>query len=221
MSVSYNTSFVRNGLLLYFDAANIKSYPGSGNTWYDISNTGNNGTLNDVSFNNNAMDFGGSSSSISLYNFVLDRPFTIGFWCNVYPTASSDCFYCSRTVLGNGISIFGTGENKTLRFDTGTNQWSPGYEFPINTPVNIEVSIDVDSIKVLRVNGNFESSTGFAGSIINASETYASIGASNVNGGSFNNYFRGSIYNYYIYNRAITEDETRKNFTALRGRFGV
>ena len=31
MGVGYNTSIVRDGLVLYLDAANSKSYPGSGN----------------------------------------------------------------------------------------------------------------------------------------------------------------------------------------------
>lgn len=34
-----------NGLVLALDAANTKSYPGSGTTWTDLSGNGNNGTL--------------------------------------------------------------------------------------------------------------------------------------------------------------------------------
>jgi hypothetical protein len=34
-----------NGLVLYLDAANRKSYPGSGTTWTDLSGNGNTGTL--------------------------------------------------------------------------------------------------------------------------------------------------------------------------------
>jgi hypothetical protein len=44
MGIGYNTSIVRDGLLLYVDAANPKSYPGSGSYLYDL--TGNNFHIN-------------------------------------------------------------------------------------------------------------------------------------------------------------------------------
>jgi len=40
MSYSNGPRIVTDGLVLYLDAGNSKSYPGSGNTWYDLS--GNN-----------------------------------------------------------------------------------------------------------------------------------------------------------------------------------
>lgn len=39
MSNQYGPKIVTNGLALYLDAGNSKSYPGSGTTWYDLSNT--------------------------------------------------------------------------------------------------------------------------------------------------------------------------------------
>ena len=44
MALSYGSSIVRDGLFLHYDFANIKSYPGFGNTVYDISGTGLNTT---------------------------------------------------------------------------------------------------------------------------------------------------------------------------------
>ena len=45
MSTRYNPSIVRDNLVLYFDAANTKSYPGSGTTWTDMGSKGIDGTL--------------------------------------------------------------------------------------------------------------------------------------------------------------------------------
>lgn len=45
MGVYYNTEIPNEGLLLYVDAANKRSYPGSGTTWYDLSGNSRNGTL--------------------------------------------------------------------------------------------------------------------------------------------------------------------------------
>jgi hypothetical protein len=40
-----STSIVRRGMMLYLDAQNGNSYPGSGNIWYDLSGNGYNFTL--------------------------------------------------------------------------------------------------------------------------------------------------------------------------------
>ena len=39
---------VTDGLVLNLDAANHKSYPGTGTTWYDLSRNGNNASLVNV-----------------------------------------------------------------------------------------------------------------------------------------------------------------------------
>ena len=42
MSLTHSPRIVTDGLVLYLDSVNTKSYPGSGNTWYDLSGNGNN-----------------------------------------------------------------------------------------------------------------------------------------------------------------------------------
>jgi len=44
-SVAYGPKQVSDGLVLYVDAANPLSYPGSGNTWFDLTKNGYNGAL--------------------------------------------------------------------------------------------------------------------------------------------------------------------------------
>ena len=54
---------VTDGLILNLDTGDIGSYSGSGTTWYDLSNSGNNGTLvNSPSFNSR-------SNNSSYFNF--------------------------------------------------------------------------------------------------------------------------------------------------------
>jgi hypothetical protein len=45
MATNYNPSIVTSGLQVYLDAANVKSYPGSGTSWLDLTGNGNNFTL--------------------------------------------------------------------------------------------------------------------------------------------------------------------------------
>ena len=52
MALAHSPKIVTDGLVLCLDAANPKSYPGSGTTWTDLSGNGNNGTLvNGASYN--------------------------------------------------------------------------------------------------------------------------------------------------------------------------
>jgi len=39
MGINYNPRTVTDGLVLHLDAANVKSYPGSGNIWKNVANT--------------------------------------------------------------------------------------------------------------------------------------------------------------------------------------
>ena len=45
MGLSHSPNIVTDGLVLCLDAANRRSYPGSGNSWLDLSGNGNNGTF--------------------------------------------------------------------------------------------------------------------------------------------------------------------------------
>ena len=45
MGLAHSPSIITDGLELCFDAANTKSYPGSGTTWTDMGSKGIDGTL--------------------------------------------------------------------------------------------------------------------------------------------------------------------------------
>ena len=79
MGISRGKSIVTDGLILYLDAANKKSYPGSGTVWSDLSGNANTGTLTNGptfdSSNNGSINFDGTDdlvecSSISSTNFT-------------------------------------------------------------------------------------------------------------------------------------------------------
>ncbi len=81
MGIAYNTSIVTSGLLLSIDAANTRSYTGTGNTIYGL--TGSNCNLvNGVGFtssNSGSLSFDGSNDHLTS---ILDlrRDFTLSCW---------------------------------------------------------------------------------------------------------------------------------------------
>ena len=63
MSTRYNPSIVRDNIVQYLDAANTKSYSGSGTTWADVSGNSRDGTLVTPSFQNETFQMITSSVS--------------------------------------------------------------------------------------------------------------------------------------------------------------
>lgn len=86
MAFSRGPSIVKDGLVLYLDAANPKSYPGSGTNFNDISSNGNNATIvNGASFDNSnsgSIKFDGTNDTISLSQITTTnkQPWTLNFW---------------------------------------------------------------------------------------------------------------------------------------------
>lgn len=91
-----------DGLVLCLDSANRRSYPGSGNTWFDLSGNANNGTLtNGASYNGFAMNFDGINDYIRGAYTGLSYPFSISCWgmanslhtgylCGFFSSSSND-----------------------------------------------------------------------------------------------------------------------------------
>ncbi len=84
MSLHHSPRIVTDGLVLYLDAANPKSYPGTGTSWYDLSGNGNNGTLvNGIGYDSNnrgSMVFDGVDDFISInYTNSIE---TMSIWFN-------------------------------------------------------------------------------------------------------------------------------------------
>ena len=61
MGTIYGPNFVTDGLVLCLDAANTRSYPGSGSTWTDLS--GNNLNGDPVGINYTEDRFGNANSA--------------------------------------------------------------------------------------------------------------------------------------------------------------
>mgnify|MGYP003705723913 CR=1 FL=1 len=77
---------IENGLLLYYDVANKKSYPGSGTSWYDLSGNENTITLTNGPTYNAAnlgsILFDGTNDYVESSNFsgAGNTYFTLNIW---------------------------------------------------------------------------------------------------------------------------------------------
>ena len=225
MGIAYNTNIVRDGLVLYLDAANIKSYPGTGTVWNDLSGNGNNGTLvNGVGYSSNnsgIMSFDGTNDYVDAPNGIYPASgITISAWVylnsnarysyNVMGSINSPNWFIMPMYPQNGWVYF------YLRGDDGTQRALNTTTCPINQWVHITETFNGTQMKIY-FNGN---------EIVSSNQTfnYTQINLQTFKvgqRGDIESYFSGNISNVSIYNRALSVNEIQQNFNALRGRYVI
>lgn len=227
MAVGYNPKIVTNGLVLCLDAANAKSYPGSGTTWTDLSGNGNNGTLvNSPTFNSSGyFSLDGVNDHITvptstLWNFGTGD-FAIDMW--VYPTT-----YTSTTNSPTLLQIApysSASPNGILFFIDGTGKLS----FYITSAFNSTVTAPLNTwthCVFTRVSGvmNIYAQT-VPATTTNILSAYSITNSQPLSIGydkQYNSdYFTGRMSSVKIYSKGLSAAEIQKNFNATRKRYGI
>lgn len=239
MSTLYNPKLTTSGLVLYLDAANIRSYSGSGATWNDLSGNNNACTLvNTPTYsteNNGAIVFDGTTqygqiSSISgITDFSRTDAYTVNFWMYLNSVQNN------TTNTDNDVveKWSGTGGYPyTFRLDRATNLFSVNvWNGSAANGTTITVTRNTwwnvcgvfnwpGSLLTLYGNGGQLISTAtlnLTGTISNSSPLFLmQRGQSGAN-----NRATGRVAALSIYNRALSAQEVLQNFNATRSRFGV
>jgi hypothetical protein len=233
MGIAYNPRIVTDGLVLCLDAANSKSYPGSGTAWTDLSGNQNDGTLvNGVGFssdNKGALVFDGvddyvdcgastylNNTLAGLTVCVWIRVGALGlqiyaengteFQTNTFYIAqenSSNLSFLVANDAGQYQRIYGTSSYTTNTWYNFVGVWSSGQN--LKAYVNgVDTSRDLlNPFGVL--------------STIRTGNSNLWLGR-RPNGGLV---FIGRMPQMMIYNRALTAQEIQQNFNATRGRYGI
>ena len=239
--MSYRTGpkIVTDGLVLCLDAASTKSYPGSGSTWYDLSENKRNGTISNAiynSMNRGVIAFDGSSDKVEgTLSSGLNAPFTLEYFGRFNNVTQYDFEYFG-SVGDNGfrtmISVSKIGTRFSQSSYDGHMYLYTGETYVVLTDISLANTEWVHLVAVATttspyakvykngVEGNLVSpisgvSTSIGG-VINTNSTYR-IGAWSDNTWWLN----GQIGFHRIYNRALTNDEITQNYNATKGRFGL
>lgn len=131
MAIAYNPRIVTDNLVLALDAGNPRSYPGSGETWIDLSGKGNNATRTNIG------GYGGqvTHNSSGFFDFSVNSPSVTagalagnGFTMDnlVIPTTGS--FTLSSFVRRNP-AVKALGDRETIFSNTAG---ADGWRFGIN-----------------------------------------------------------------------------------------
>lgn len=223
MGVNYAPNVVRNGLVLYLDAANTKSYPGSGTTWTDLSGTGNTGTLTNgptfSSSNNGAIVFDGSNDVAIVEGNPASLQITVGSAMAWFKTSAPGSSFRGIFTKQYAWGLF-LNDSILVTYDWGGNaSRSTGLSLADNTWKFVALTFSEttgtpSSNARVYLNGSLVLTT-----------TVKHFGH-NVNfelarGGPSIQQLNGTISSSMVYNRVLSASEVLQNFNATRSRYGV
>ena len=227
MSVNAGPDTVESGLVFTLDAANSKSYPGSGTTWTDISGGGNIGTLaGGPTFSTTVggiISFDGSNDIVTIPNNVsLDTQTpTVEVWVRTNAT-NQNGFWFEKGAVNTQYALFQEGGLIQWRmYIGGITQLSTTTAVYMNTSSWYQVvGTFTSGSRKLYINGVLVSSDAQTGTI--ATDTRGmSIGAYGGTSGTNGYFYNGSLAICRVYNRVLSAAEILQNFNAMRGRFNV
>jgi hypothetical protein len=216
------SNVVKSGLVLSLDAANARSYPGSGTTWNDLSGNFNSGSLVNgptfSSINGGNIVFNGSNQFINCGNnsSIQITVGTISAWIR---TTSPGASFRSIIAKQNAWALFvqdsilitydwgNVGVARTTGINIADGTWkytALTFTETVGTPSNNAivylngVSVLTTTIKHLNHNVNLQ------------------IAEAN----AFQN-LNGNIANAQVYNRVLSAAEIAQNYDAQRSRFNL
>ena len=225
---------VENGLTLFLDASNIRSYPGSGTTWSDLSGNGNNGTLtNGPTFsagNLGSIVFDGTNDYVTVANASSLNPsngISVSVWVKFTSTINNTRQMMVEKHTTNSSGWWFAGENnKIVWLVMGTSGGEKMIDLTNNTSIisgtiyNIVGTYDgTSSTLKLYVNGRDDGGTiAGGGSGLSSSSNPLIIGKQHNWGNGPSSI---TTFNTSLYNRALNATEILQNYNATKSRFGL
>jgi Concanavalin A-like lectin/glucanases superfamily len=211
-----STGVITNGLILYLDAGNTSSYPGSGTNWYDLSGQNNTATLN----NSPAFNSNGTTSSFTFSSGYASTgailPAAAYTKVAIFQVSGSYGNIISGGVTSTDHAFWG---NNTLYLSSGHNgSWTTivsGVSTPLNQWVFGAVSFNTSTGWRLYLNQNSV--------VTNVNTTSFSPTPAVVEIGAYQNgnFMNGQVATSLIYNRVLSDSEISQTYTYYKSRFSL
>lgn len=222
------TNIVTNGLVLHLDSGDSASYPGTGNTWFDLSGNNNNGELV------NSPIYNLTNPNLKFFQFVNDdfiriqnntlldtQTPSVEVWVKTNATIQNG-FWFEKGAVNTQYSLFQEGPSILWRMNiSGTTNLSTTTETYMNTTSWYQVvGTYTSGTRRLYINGVLVNSDNQSGTIA-TNAGGMSIGAYGGFNGARGYYYNGNLAICRVYNRALTASEIQQNFNGTRARFGL
>ena len=228
MAGSTGPNIVTDGLVFSVDAANKKSYPGSGTAINDLSGDGRNGVLtNGPTFstaNLGTISFDGTNDKIIL-NDTLATAFTTLYWTTDIWFKINDGYSSYDAMLGNGYPFQLYLHADKIKAYLSSNAGGAAYflsgmtstqTISVDTWYNL-IFVRSNTAYYYYINGALDKTSSSNTSVMAAANQNAQIGNLWTTNDTYA--WDGDISNVKIYNRALSAAEVLENYNAAKSRF--
>jgi hypothetical protein len=210
--------------LLHLDVTNSVSYPGSGNTWYDLATSPevNNATLlNSPAYSSNNGGYltfnkvSSQSATVSGTGVVPSTSYTKAVWFNLTDTVS-DNNLVSGEAGGHFMYFAGTTKLYSGHANwVGYDQYPSTANFSANTWYFVVLTYTTAAGMSLYINGVLDST-------YTANKTaHTGDGSTNIGRFGLGNFLNGRIAQVLTYGRAISSVEVTTIYNATKSRYGL
>lgn len=227
MAFRRGPNIITDGLVAYFDAANPKSYPGSGTNWKDI-----------VSNNDGTLTNGPTYSSDKKGKFIFDgtNDYVDGDLASNYITNTSGitvALWCRPDAVGVYKKIVTTGTPASviqgIYFSIGPNPYNTYFGLRLSgTNRSVVSTTDLSTTEFNYLVGTYNGSTMkvyLNDTLLNSANYSGTIGT----GGDLrisgywngNETWDGDIATCQFYNRDLSLEEIQQNYNNTKSRFGL
>lgn len=235
MAFRYSPKIVTDGLVLYLDAANSKSYVSGSTTWNDLTINSNNGILT------NGPVYSGTSGGGIVFdgsNDLVYLPYVLNTSTNFTIEVVAKC--------NNMISDPSPQNRQTIwSFTSGTSQgyqlldleiWNDGIT-SFNGDNNLFTTtltgnfspLGTNNISVYTLSKSGTNQIWYINSTVRASVTqvytgtsqYFKLGSRGSGATGTGQQWNGIIYSVKIYNRNLSATEVLQNYNSTKSRFGL
>ena len=236
---------VTDGLVLALDAANRKSYPGSGNDWYSLAGNNYSASLQGPSFitdNGGAIDFNATESDYAslpdIDTYSANAKFSIvtvvkaiaGNWGRIFTNGSNGVPGGITGFINVDILVLTSGSKPFLYLRVGnslifntqisTINWSSN-PFTMYFGLSVDKESNEGTYYIRFKNDN----SGLIQSELTSTFTPGSATGfvENRLGGETDDetYSTVDIYSFSMYDRALSLSELQQNYNATKGRFDL
>ena len=245
MPSSIGPKIVDENLIFYVDAANEKSYPGSGNTWFDLSGSGNHAELSGtwshdtgntaIHLNEGAQLDGTGRANVTFSGtggqFTIETIFRVNRYKYLASPSNfgAQLFSSGRTV-GNFDRAYYLGRNSLpageatsagqAYYLSGRADGPGGGADEIDANTTYYTAVTVDSTDTLDI---FFYRNGYQSAVDNIT------GSGSLNGEwaianqpmGFDQGLDSNFHLVKVYMKILTPEEIHKNYTAYRGRYNI
>ena len=224
-------AIVTNGLVLNVDAGFTPSYPTTGTTWYDVSSSGNSGTLTNGptfnSANSGSIVFDGTNDYYQLSQNIFNTTYpgvTFGAWVYLNGNIGGALIagVWNQSANGDQAALFIFSNGPFIAVSDGfVGENGAGASNTLNVSQWYYIAASWNSNRTYKYyqNGSLLGTGTQGGNGWNSSST-ANFEIGGENQANIR-YFNGRIACSQVYNRTLSDSEVLQNYNAQKGRFGL